>query len=555
MSDMNTPSFPLGNSQNGLSVPPGFAVVPFPKTIGTSAVPPDSDVVGDVAKQKQVLLNLPFYNAAMGASPHPAAPVAPASNPPPGATSPGTAAMAGSKALADAVARALLNSPPSAPASGLTTPNPELAKAFGQAPAPDVMPDGLYGPPNLGPRPPAPSALDLLQQFNQAAAQRPGQLDTVAASNAGTLADLQAQQKALAAITPPTFTPYTPAPYPTPQFAPVPTMQPQPATPTGPALLAALAGLIAPMHAAEFAAAPLQAGAAIQKAQNEDAWRQYQATEAQKDEFYRNAVAAYNNQQAIDLQNRAGQQSIADQLYQAALVNAKLTGGVAGAQATGNALAPLVTQDHAAQAAAGQGTLLQAAIAEQQRQADAEAAAQQLRIKNALQALGIGEKAAATGGALDVRNRGVDVQADRAATYGQAVDQQGNNVNSLIGHRTAMEGIADRNATTREQDAATRAARQPRSLAPQESKDGDVRQAYSDWNTINQAYTKQVGMMGGNDPNTRQLKSMLDAAAQRLQSARDAFAQRNPASGAGGAAGSGREFDFVNGRLVPRGGR
>jgi hypothetical protein len=426
------------------------------------------------------------------------------------------------------------------PPSGLFGPNEALASAFGQMPPQQPAPPGMMGPPY---QPPAPSPLDMLKQYATTAASRPGSLDLAQAQNAGSLAGLQAQAAALAKVPLPAFTPYTPAPYPTPQFAPIPERQAPQSPPPAVSALAAIASLFAGPYAGQISASPLEASKALADQQYRDAYQRYEAQEAQKDELNRYALAAYQNNQGVDLQNLAGQRSAAEQAYDAALQNAGLAGKIGGAQALGGALAPLVTQDHAATAAAGNYDLLQAAIADQEKQRQLQVATQNQKLADLIKVMGLDQRANYQSGSLDVKRGALGVQQQRANDYGQSVDQQGQNIGSQISNRQTMAGIAQQRANT-EANRPTKAAQR---LLPQESRDPAVRSAFTDWSQTNAAYLHTLGTMGPNDASTRNLSALRDAAAARLQAARDAFQKNNAAPV--------KEYDFVGGRLVPHGGR
>lgn len=130
----------------------------------------------------------------------------------------------------------------------------------------------------------------------------------------------------------PTYQPYTPAPYPTPQFAPIPERGPPPAVPGPIGAFSALASLFAGPYAGDVAASPLLASKAIGEQQYQDALQRYQAQEAQ--DVLRNgfAEAGYNVNNAAGIANNAGANSQAEQEYKQGLAIAALKGNAAAAQ-------------------------------------------------------------------------------------------------------------------------------------------------------------------------------------------------------------------------------
>lgn len=137
----------------------------------------------------------------------------------------------------------------------------------------------------------------------------------------------------------PTFQPYTPAPYPTPQFESVPERGPIPAPPGLASGLAALAGAIAPQFAGQLAATPLQAAKGVADQQFNDAWKAYEAKQAQDDELNRFAQSGYAVNNAAGMANNAGVNNQKDLEYRRGLTLAALQGNVEAAR-TANTLWP-----------------------------------------------------------------------------------------------------------------------------------------------------------------------------------------------------------------------
>ncbi len=157
----------------------------------------------------------------------------------------------------------------------------------------------------------------------------PVQMDQ--ANTAASLAGAQARQNAMPQV--PAYQPFTPGALPTPQFAPVPERQ-APATPspwiTG---LAALAGAIAPRYAGQMGAAPLQAAQGVADQNFQDAWRAYQAREAQADELNKYALLNAQTANAAGERNNEGANNHALMVYKAAVDAATNAGDTARLQA------------------------------------------------------------------------------------------------------------------------------------------------------------------------------------------------------------------------------